>query len=73
MKNTNGEGLFVTAHIVDVEVKARKGKEINAVVDVVFTVDSYENEHQVCVKESFEICYYSPGRLSQCWGDSFRG
>ena len=47
----NNEGLFVTAHIVDIEVKARKGKEINATVDVVFTVDGYETENQVCVKE----------------------
>lgn len=47
----NSEGLFITAHIVDIEVKARKGKEINATVDVVFSVDSYQTENQVCVKE----------------------
>ena len=45
------DNIFVTAHIVDIEAKARKGKEINASVDVVFTVDGHSTENMVLVKD----------------------
>ena len=47
----SSQDMFVVGHIVDIDVKARKGKEINTMFDLVFTVDCYETENQVLVKE----------------------
>jgi hypothetical protein len=43
--------LFVVAHIIDIEAKARKGKEINVSVDVCFSVDCYQKENLVLIKD----------------------
>ena len=43
--------LFVVPHIVDVEAKARKGKEITVSMDVCFDVDVYETESCAVIKD----------------------
>ena len=43
--------LFVVGHIVDLDAKARKGKEINTSFEIVFTIDSSQTENQFLVKD----------------------
>ena len=43
--------LFVVPHIVDVEAKARKGKEITVTMEVCFDVDVYETDSCVVIKD----------------------
>ena len=43
--------VFVVPHIVDVEAKVRKGREITVVFDVCFDVDIYDTENCVIIKD----------------------
>ena len=47
---SNG-GIFVVASVKDIDVKAKKGKEINATLDVNFAVDTYQTDTNVLIKD----------------------
>ena len=49
--NLSNYGLFVRAEILDVEVKAKKGKELNASIEVKFVVDSYVIDNEMIIKD----------------------
>lgn len=45
------KNMFVTAHIMDIEAKVRRGREITVTFEVCFDVDCFETQNCVLVKD----------------------